>query len=122
MVGGADQSRTTELVHVCGVCRQAFAAQAWIVVGPERNDLLERAATGTLHRVRCPHCQAEAEVDEPCLIRRDPGAAPRTIFVPSALTSPADDVRAAAELAVSLDGEGPMPVTWAPRHVGGGGF
>jgi uncharacterized Zn-finger protein len=54
---------------ICKRCGRSFKTDIWLIVDVvERPDLFERIRAGTLHEIRCPHCDKGYEprlVNEP---------------------------------------------------------
>ncbi len=76
----------------CPDCKNTISPDVWLIVdGVERPDLLDLAREGTLHALRCPHCESDVgSMDAPLLLLRR-NADPALLFSPAQQTSVEQD-------------------------------
>src|SRR5438874_13610640 len=76
--GRTASTRTERVVYACP-CGERFLAEVWRAVDARDQAEAKKLHDGTLNRVRCPSCEAHADVQVPVVFHD--GAAERLVLV-----------------------------------------
>lgn len=115
--GRTASTRTERVVYSCP-CGERFAADVWRAVDVRDAAEAKKLHDGTLNRVRCPSCEASAEVQLPVVFHD--GAAERLVLVlPDGLRHRELAERAALFAALADDGVAPPAYVLEPHVVFG---
>jgi len=108
----------------CPHCDEFFYAELWLIVDAvERPDLLARIRDGSIHRIVCPQCSHQGQVDAPLLIyrpdmpspiRREPGRG-TLLFSPAQQTTNEEDREQVVDLLSCL--KEALEDTWRDEWV-----
>jgi hypothetical protein len=115
--GRTASTRQERVVYSCP-CGERFAADVWRGVDVRDTDEAKRLIDGSLNRVRCPSCEARADVQVPVVFHD--GAAGRLVLVlPDGLRHRELQERAALFTQLADDGVAPTSYVLEPHVVFG---
>jgi hypothetical protein len=115
--GRTASTRKERVVYSCP-CGERFAAEVWRAVDARDGAEATKLQDGTLNRVRCPSCEAKADVQVPVVFHD--GVAERLVLVlPDGLRHRELQERAALYAALADDGMAPPAYVLEPQVVFG---
>src|SRR5438309_10070798 len=115
--GRTASTRKERVVYSCP-CGERFAAEIWRAVDARDAGEAKKLQDGTLNRVRCPSCEAKADVQVPVVFHD--GTAERLVLVlPDGLRHRELQERAALYAALADDGVAPPAYVLEPEVVFG---
>jgi hypothetical protein len=115
--GRTASTRKERVVYSCP-CGERFAAEVWRAVDARDAAEAKKLQDGTLNRVRCPSCEAKADVQVP-VVFHDGGADRLVLVLPDGLRHRELQERAALYAALADDGMAPPAYVLEPQVVFG---
>jgi hypothetical protein len=115
--GRTASTRKERVVYSCP-CGERFAAEVWRAVDARDAAEAKKLQDGTLNRVRCPSCEAKADVQVP-VVFHDGGTERLVLVLPDGLRHRELQERAALYAALAEDGVAPSTYVLEPQLVFG---